>query len=244
LGRQVSIPHSVYVSGSSGMPAAAATAAAGDDLALLAESGTTVIACPVIMARHGLALESFGRYRRAGVNLAIGTDTFPPDIFQNTRLGSYLARVIDRSLEDNTFADLYRAATLGGAAALGRSDLGRLAPGAKADMFLVNLGDFHFGVQDDPIRTLLITASGRDVSTVIINGRTVMQDRRIEGLDLHALAVGGQAVYERLRRSYLERDYLRHAEAELFPPSFPILARKEAPNANPQAVESAPSSGS
>lgn len=221
LGPRVSIPHTVFVSGYSGI-----SDYEGDDLALLRETQTSVIHCPVIMTRHASAMESFGRYTRAGVRLALGTDTFPPDVLQNIRMGSYVARVIDKSTQDNTFADLYRAATLGGAQALGRDDLGRLAPGSKADMILIDLGDFHFGNLDDPIRTLMISASGQDVQTVIIDGRVVMQDRVIPGVDLDELKRKGQAYYEKMRMGYLERDYKHHTPSELFPTSFPIIERR------------------
>ena len=46
---------------------------------------TTVIHCPLIIGRHGSALESFAKYKRSGINIALGTDTFPPDMFQNVR---------------------------------------------------------------------------------------------------------------------------------------------------------------
>ncbi len=218
LGQRVSIPHGVFVNGHHGMEPAGE-----DDLALLHESGAAIIHCPVIMARHGHALESFGRYSGAGVTLAMGTDTFPPDMFQNIRIGSYIARVVDNSISGNTFADLFRAATLGGAGALGRSDLGRLTPGAKADMILIDLDGFHFGIQDDPIRTLMISACGRDVKTSIINGRTVMRDRIIEGVSIGSMQHTGQAYYERMREGYLQRDYLHHQPVDLFPSSFPII---------------------
>jgi cytosine/adenosine deaminase-related metal-dependent hydrolase len=220
LGPRVSIPHTVYVSGYSEIGDAGS-----DDLGLLRETQTTVIHCPVIISRHTRAIESFGRYARAGVNLAIGTDTFPPDVLENIRLGSYVARIMDHSTQGNTFADLYRAATLGGARALGRDDLGRLAPGAKADMILIDIDDFHFGNLDDPIRTLMISASGSDVKTVIIDGKVVMQDRVIPGVDLDEIKHKGQAYFEKMRAGYLERDYRQHASGELFPSSFPIRER-------------------
>ncbi len=221
LGPRVSIPHTVYVNGYSGV-----SEGEGDDLVLLHDTQTSVIHCPVIMTRHESAMESFGRYTRAGVRIALGTDTFPPDVLQNIRLGSYVARVVDKSTEDNTFADLYRAATLGGAQALGRDDLGRLAPGSKADMILINLGDFHFGNLDDPIRTLMISASGQDVQTVIIDGKVVMQDRVIPGIDLDELKRKGQAYYDKMRMGYVERDFKHHTLSELIPSSFRIMERR------------------
>ncbi|MCK7485534.1 MAG: amidohydrolase family protein, partial [Bacillus subtilis] len=62
-------------------------------------------------------------------------------------------------------ADFFRAATLWGAKALRRDDLGRLAPGAKADIIIIDISRFHIGQIDDPIKTLIYGASGADVKT-------------------------------------------------------------------------------
>jgi 5-methylthioadenosine/S-adenosylhomocysteine deaminase len=221
LGPRLSIPHTIYISGYSGIQEYE-----GDDLALLRETQTTVIHCAVVIARHGAAMESFGRYSRSGVRLAMGTDTFPPDMLQNIRVGSYVARVVDKSTAGNTFADLFRAATIGGARALGREDLGRLAPGAKADLIIIDLSDLHFGALDDPLRTLMISASGVDVKTSVINGRIVMRDRVIEGIDLPAVQRAGQKYYEKMQAGYLERDYRHIPETELFPSAFPIIKKE------------------
>jgi 5-methylthioadenosine/S-adenosylhomocysteine deaminase len=45
-----------------------------DDLPLLAEWGAGVAHCPLTFARNGMTLQTLGRYRRAGVNIALGTD--------------------------------------------------------------------------------------------------------------------------------------------------------------------------
>jgi 5-methylthioadenosine/S-adenosylhomocysteine deaminase len=219
LGIRTAIPHAVYIPGFSDV----FDDPSGDDLALLRESKTTVIHCPVVIGRHGKALESFGKYTRAGVNIALGTDTFPPDIFQNIRSGSVMAKYLDKSINNCTYADFFRAVTLGGARALGRDDLGRLAPGAKADMIIIDLSGFHLGVMDDPIRTLIISASGCDIKTSIINGRVVMSDRKIEGIDFNELQQRGQDYYNKLKLGYCERDYQHLPYEKLFPSSFLII---------------------
>src|SRR5579862_3769823 len=105
-----------------------------DDLAIVAGSGASVAHAPYKYAKMGLALESFDRYRHAGINLALGTDTFPQDMVSEMRLAALACRWVDGSFLAGKPRDVFRAATLGGASALGRDDLGRLAPGAKADI--------------------------------------------------------------------------------------------------------------
>ena len=218
LGKRTAIPHAHFIPGYS-----EATIGEGDDLAILQETGTTVIHCPLVIGRHGSALESFARYKRRGINIAIGTDTFPPDFIQNIRTASMLSRLQERDVADSSYADIFRAATLGGARFLGRDDLGRLAPGAQADIIAIDLDGFHMGTVDDPIRTLIMCGSGRDVKLSIIAGRTVMKDRVLPGVDLAEIKERGQRYFDKMRLGYVERDYQQLGEKELFTPSFRIV---------------------
>ncbi|MEH7333156.1 amidohydrolase family protein [Neobacillus drentensis] len=218
LGPKTGIPHAHFIAGYS-----EAQKGEGDDIALLKETNTTVIHCPLIIGRHMSALESFAKYKRAGINLALGTDTFPPDMFQNIRTGSMLSRFIEKELEDSTYADFFRAATLGAAKFLGREDLGRLSVGSKADIIAIDLDGYHLGVLDDPIRTMIASGSGRDVKLSIINGKIVMKDQKIPNLDLEEIKIKGQQYFHKMKKGYLERDYQQLQEYELFPPSFKVV---------------------
>jgi 8-oxoguanine deaminase len=215
LGPRLSIPHVTYIRGRRELGNDGP-----DELAMLAESGTTVIHCPLTSVRHGRALESFDRYRSAGVNLALGTDTFPPDMLRVMDYGSNVAKLVEGRQEAGACADLFRAATLGGAKALGRDDLGRLAPGAKADIVVVDLNSLRTGVYDDPIRTLLYNAGGHNVRTVIVDGRVVVRDGEIPGLDVEEYRRRAQAYFEKYVAAYPERDYLGRPTTALFPPSL------------------------
>ena len=195
------------------------------DLARLRDRGTSVIHCPMISIRHGGLLDSFDRYRAFGINLALGTDTFPPDMIRVMDYGSLAGKIVARDQTAASAADLYRAATLGGARALGRDDLGRLAEGAKADITVVSLADLRTGPYDDPIRTMLYNTNGASVSTVVVNGRTIMEDGHIPGVDVDELRGRAQRYFDAYRASYTERDFRRRAPDELFPPAFPIVQR-------------------
>ncbi|MFN8515977.1 MAG: amidohydrolase family protein [Chloroflexia bacterium] len=196
------------------------------DLALLADSGTSVIHCPLISIRHGGALRSFDRYRALGINLALGTDTFPPDMIRVMDYGSNVGKLVQGDQASSTAADFFRAATLGGAQALGRDDLGRLAPGAKADITIVDLSALHTGPIDDPIRTMLYNTTGASVRTVIINGRTVMHDRQIPGVDADAMRARAQRFFDAYKRAYTPRDFRQRHPDDLFPPSFTVVGKE------------------
>jgi len=155
----------------------------GDDLRVLAQTGATVGHCPYKYAKMAMTLQSFQRYLEAGVNLAIGTDTYPMDIVAELRWASMLAKVTDGNYQAGLPRDVFNAATLGGCKFLGRTDLGRLAPGAKADILLIDLDQLGAPVYLDPIKALVDGASGRDVDTVIVDGKVLVQGGRLTRVD-------------------------------------------------------------
>jgi hypothetical protein len=76
---------------------------------------------------------------------------------------------------------------------------------------------------DDVVRTLLLNCTGADVRTVIVNGRVVMKDRQVPGIDEEKMRVRAQGYFGKMKAAYSERDYRRRPTAELFPPSFPEI---------------------
>jgi len=91
---------------------------------------------------------------------------------------------MDASPSSVSSADVFRAATIGGAEALDRSDLGRLTKGAKADVVLIEAKTPHAVPMRDPLGFIVFSATGADVNTVIVNGRTVVRERKLVHLDL------------------------------------------------------------
>jgi cytosine/adenosine deaminase-related metal-dependent hydrolase len=169
-----------------------------------------------------MAMDSFYKYQQAGINLTLGTDTCPQNMIQSMRLAS----IFSKSVEDNpwatTGADVFNAATLGGAKALGRDDLGRLSPGAMADIVIFSGDSMNMVPLRDPVNNIVFSAEMEDVETVIINGRVVLDDGKVLGLgeragDLYAEIQGiGEEVWSRIEGE----DRLGRTIDQLSPPSF------------------------
>lgn len=191
------------------------------DLRSLADTGTHVAHCPSPFARYGQALEDFGRYRRAGVNLGLGTDVAPHNLIEEMRLAVVQARVAARDITVADTGAMFHAATVGGADALGRPDLGRLAPGMKADLVLVDLANVWMRPARDPLRSLVFTAADRAVQAVYVHGAQVTAAGRVLTMD-HAGALAAVAEgQERMLRDAPARDWAGRAAAEIVPPSLP-----------------------
>lgn len=193
------LPHGTYVSGSRHITRP------GRDLEIIRDSGATIVHCPLVSGRGGGAIDHFGRYKAMGLKLGLGTDTAPADIVANMQIGMILARVMAGSPLAVRSEDYYDAATLGGADALGRPDLGRLAPGARADITVFDLDRPHTGQVIDPIQTMMLTGHGRDFSTVVIDGRFVMENRTIPDSDEATDNARAQAQFEHVMAQYPRR---------------------------------------
>lgn len=192
------------------------------DLALLADSGTSVGHCPVVFSRRGEVLRSFDRYRRAGVNLGLGTDTVPADLVAEMRMAATMAKVVESDAAAGSAREVYLAATVGGATALGRDDLGRLAPGAKADLSVFDMRSLQLGVIDCPIKALVHYASGADAEHVIVDGEWVVRDRDVVAIDDLELLDRAQGVWDVYKRRLAARDPLGRSADDLYPPAFPV----------------------
>ncbi len=157
-----------------------------DDLRLIAETGATVAHCPLVFSRYGQKMESLGRYMRAGVNVGIGTDTAPHNMLEEMRQALVVSRLASGDIYDLTTGDVFHAATVGGARAYRRDDIGRLAPGAKADVVLVDLTNPLMRPLRDPLRNLVYTAADRAVRDVYVDGIKVVADGEVLTMDIPA----------------------------------------------------------
>jgi 5-methylthioadenosine/S-adenosylhomocysteine deaminase len=196
-----------------------------DDLERLAGSGTSVAHCPVTFARSGMTLESLGAYRRAGVNVGIGTDSYPFNMLEEMREALICSRVSGRSVFDLDTGGLFAAATTGGAKALGRSDIGRLSPGSKADLSLVDLSHPAMQPVHDPLRNLIHCAAERAIRDVYVDGEAVVKERRIVNLDYDGAVRELQDAQKRASRRAEQDDPQGRPLSVLAPYSLPLARR-------------------
>lgn len=217
LGPEVILGHCVFLAGHSwsALPVS-------DDLRRIADSGASVSHSPLKYAKLGITMESFDRYRAGGVNVSLGTDSYPMDMVNEMRTASLANRFAERNYLAGAYRDLFNAATLGGARALGREDLGRLCPGARADLVIVDLKKVDYGAVLDPIKAFVEYGSGRDIETVIIDGRIVVEEGRVAGVDEADLLSRVQAQGEKFWATFPEWDHRGRRADEISPWAFPL----------------------
>lgn len=215
LAPQVILGHAIIVAGSSWAQYA------GDDIGVMADAGCSVAHAPWVFARRGIALESFPRYLQAGINMTLGTDTAPQSMIEAMRYAAVLGKIGARQTEVATAAEVFNAATLGGAQALGREDLGRIAVGAKADLVLWEGESLSMSPLRDPVKNIVFSAQTADVRTVFVNGRKVLEDGApVNGPDAKSLARAVQQAGERMWPKMGAGDWAGRGADRLSPPSF------------------------
>jgi cytosine/adenosine deaminase-related metal-dependent hydrolase len=193
------------------------------DLKLMGAAGVSISHCAINIVRRARVLDNWQRYTELGINIALGSDTYPRDMMLNMRTASYHGKVMSHNYKAATAGDVFTAATLGGAKSLGRDDLGRLAPGARADIVLIDLapkGTLRTGTVRDPVKTVVECGVGDDVDTVIIAGEIRMENRRIPGIDIDAIRNRAQEAGERIWAQWHTSDPLGRTHEEMCPWSF------------------------
>ncbi|MEA2424383.1 MAG: 5-methylthioadenosine/S-adenosylhomocysteine deaminase [Thermoleophilaceae bacterium] len=185
------------------------------DRQLMAESGTSVAHCPYSNLRLGDGIANVPALLRAGVTVGIGTDgrgcDETLDMLEVTRLTGLLHKVHGLAPEDwLSAADAFAMATTAGSRCAGHGgQLGRVAAGARADLVLLRRDTPTFWPLNDPIRQLVFGATSRDVRTVIVDGRVVVEDGEVVGVDMAAL------LDDAARHAAAERDLVGAETGEL-----------------------------
>lgn len=146
---------------------------------LMAEARTNVAHCPTVFLGTGEYMKSLQSYADLGINVGIGTDTFPQDMIREMRVAAKMSKVADYDFRSASSGLVFRCATQNGAKALGRNDLGRLVVGAKADIAVVDMNGFNMVPVRDPIKVLISCGVAQNVTDTIVDGRVLMRDKKL-----------------------------------------------------------------
>jgi cytosine/adenosine deaminase-related metal-dependent hydrolase len=215
LGENVLLAHAIYLAEHS-----YTTWQYSNDLEILGRTGTAVSHAPLVMLRRGHALEGFNRYLDHGVTMSMGTDVMPHDIITEMRVGSLACKLIARNHEVGTSLDFFNAATLGGAKAFGRDDIGRLAVGAKADIVVMDFDNLQIGPVYDPIRSLVHLASPDMIEQVICDGEFLLKDGVLQRYDEREIVAGGKRSFRKVLDEFPQRHWSKGPVEQEYPVSL------------------------
>jgi guanine deaminase len=165
-----------------------------EDMKRLGDRGASVAHNPGSNMRLGNGLADVRGMLTRQVNVGIGTDgancSDNQNMYEAMRLASFASKVQGPDVERwLTTGETLRAATEGSAQALGLDkQIGRLAPGYKADIVFLDLHHINWIPTNDPVNALVHTEDGNAVHSVMIGGRMIVGNRKLLTVDLAALA--------------------------------------------------------
>lgn len=158
------------------------------EMAILKKNKVAVVHCPVSNLKLSSGIAPVWKMLKKGIVVALGTDGAASnntlDIWETIKEAALLAKVKNN---DPTALPAYQAllmATASGARALGlEKEIGTLEVGKKADIILVNLKKIHHAPLHNLVSNLVYAGSREDVETVIVDGKILMENRRLLGID-------------------------------------------------------------
>lgn len=193
LSPRLTIIHSVWVSDS--------------DVELMGRYGVTVAHNPASNLKLGSGIMPLRKLLEAGVNVALGSDGMSSNdsqsIFESMKLTALLHKITHPDYRQwPTSEQVLSTAIQGGARSTGlEGQIGKIAPGMKADMILLDTATTAFTPWNDVLNHLVYCENGSSVDTVIVAGKVVMEHRKLTTID-------ERAILEELR-SY-EQEFAQH----------------------------------
>ena len=177
-----------------------------EEIDLLREADVGVVHCPESNMKLASGVAPVGKFLAAGVRLGLGTDgaACNNDLDMIGEMGS-AARLHKVASLDPTAVPaptVLRMATRGGAEALHMEDrIGSLEPGKRADVVVVSLSGPNAMPLFDPFSHLVYSAQAGAVETVVVEGKVLMERRRLKTLDVEAIRENAERYGRRVRRA-------------------------------------------
>ena len=173
------------------------------EMHLCAERGVSVVHCPESNLKLASGFCPACALERAGVNLAIGTDGCASnndlDMFSETRTAALLAKAVAQDAAALDAFSALRAATLGGAKAIGFDDrVGSIEPGKEADLVCVDLSALETQPLHHVVSQLIYAAGRQQVSDVWIAGRARLRQRMLVDIDIEGVLSNARQWRERI----------------------------------------------
>ena len=162
------------------------------DIRMFARAGTGAAHCPCSNMRLGSGAAPIRSMLDAGMKVGLGCDgsasNDTSNLMHEARQALLLARVREMDVTGMTVREALEIATLGGAKVLGRDDIGYLARGMSADFIAFDMQRNAFvGSHADPVAALILCQNDH-VDYSFVNGRKIVDQRRLATLDYDALA--------------------------------------------------------
>ncbi|MBW2621862.1 MAG: amidohydrolase [Deltaproteobacteria bacterium] len=175
-----------------------------EEIDILAEKGVPVVVCPESQMKLASGLARLPAMLERGVKVCLGTDGPASNndfnLFGEMRSTALAYKAINRDPTILPAPQVLSLGCSGGAAALGLTDkIGRLTPGRKADLITVDFDHPNLKPMYHPFSHLVYALTGHEVSTTIVDGKILMEKRRLTSIDCKETMARVREISTRIR---------------------------------------------
>ncbi len=167
------------------------------ELAIIQEKKPQIVHCPVANMYLASGVARIPELLKQGANVALATDgpgsNNSQDMLGTLKYTACLHKISTLDAQVLYPRDVLTMATRSGAFAMGRTDIGCVKAGNKADLILIDWKKPHIAPVHKPDSALVYNANGNDVDTVIVNGEIVVRNKKSTRVDEAALIEECQA---------------------------------------------------
>lgn len=153
----------------------------------LAKEDINIAHCPVSNLKLGCGIADITSMQENGITVSLGTDGQGSgsnlDLFETMKFTALLQKGINEDPMKLSAYEVLKMATINGAKALGLQEVGSLEEGKKADMIILNLEDAISQPVNNIFAQIVYNVKGTNVETTIINGKILMENRKIKKID-------------------------------------------------------------
>ncbi len=163
-----------------------------NDRQIMAENNVNAVYVPIANMKLGLGAAKIHELASLNVNVALGTDgpasNNTLDMFETMKVGALLQKLAYLIPEVLPACEVLKMATLNGAKALNlERNVGSLEVGKKADIILIDFSKPHLKPLQDIYASIVYSAHGSDVDTVMVDGKILMENRQVKTLNEQAV---------------------------------------------------------
>ena len=160
-----------------------------EDIELLEKHKVSVLNNPTSNMKLANGFAPIHAMLKKGINVALGTDGSASNnnvnLFEEMHLAALVNKALTEDAESVPAQQVLRMATINGAKALGlENEIGSLEVGKRADLILLDATKPHYFPRHNPVSSIVYSAQAADVSTVLVNGKVLMENYELKTMDV------------------------------------------------------------
>lgn len=154
------------------------------DIEAMKKLNVNIAHCPVSNLKLGCGIAKINELVKAGINVTLGTDGQGSgsnlDLFEVMKFTALLQKGVNEEPKQMPAYEIIKMATINGAKALRReNEIGSIKEGKKADIIIIDIDNYVVQPINDIFAGIVYNVKGYNVETTIINGKILMENRKI-----------------------------------------------------------------